>query len=276
MIRRALILAGLLLAILPPSAPQARESRAALLDYLGGQGCVIGPATRHEVAAAGLAPDVLDALANKARANGQADQQGDWLVLSRDLCTIRLPQISPVLKLADPDVRRNFSDKKVGRGGGRPGCYLKTDALLADLQASRGWDADRANSEYIRLVAAALISGDMTIYMDTPVAAPPGFQLLTGECGRVPEIDAMRRDHAVLTGQFDPLIRTLATVTICKKGGHPDIFRSEIASLVISGIRDPNAWRWMELLVIAMGAGWYEGMGATDIGTPRPPFCHYE
>ncbi len=37
--------------------------------------------------------------------------------------------------------------------------------------------------------------------------------------------------------------------------------------------RNGNAWLLFEFQVIAMGAGWYEGMTFIERGTPRPPLC---
>jgi hypothetical protein len=39
------------------------------------------------------------------------------------------------------------------------------------------------------------------------------------------------------------------------------------------GGKAPNAWIGFEITVIAMGAGWYEGMSPTRKGRPRPPLC---
>jgi hypothetical protein len=36
-----------------------------------------------------------------------------------------------------------------------------------------------------------------------------------------------------------------------------------------------NAWTMMDRLVLAIGAGWVEGLNATERGTPRPPICSY-
>ncbi len=36
-----------------------------------------------------------------------------------------------------------------------------------------------------------------------------------------------------------------------------------------------TAWLWFEFEIIAMAAGWYEGIGPKSRGEARPPLCHY-
>ena len=270
---RAVVLAALLTL---PQVTRADETRADLLDFLSHQGCTIGPTTRQAAVKAGFTDAGLDALADEARAKGQAEQQRDWLVLSPGFCTIRPPQIASALRLDDPDVRKHFMARDAMAADGYLGCFFDTEAMRSEVKARRGWDDDTTTNEYIRLVGASLISGEMTFYSDTPLATPVGFALLTGDCAELPDIQAIRQDHAVLIEQFDPLVRVLGQATICEDGGMPAVFEAEAALAAIPGDKSKNAWQWFEVVLIAMGAGWYEGMGATDIGTPRPPFCHYE
>ncbi len=266
-------LAGLLAQSLPADADQGR---AALLDHLGGQGCVIGPATRPAALKAGFSAAALDALADEAVASGQGEVQRDWLVLAPALCTIRPSQITPALRLDDPDVRRHFSARDAHAADDAPGCFLDSANLMRETRITRGWSADIANAEYMRLVGAGLISGEMTFYSDTPLATPVGFALLTGDCADIPDIGAIRQDHALLIDRFDPLVRAMGRETVCEKGGTPDIFEVEKALAAMPGDKTSNAWQWLEILMIAMASDWYEGGSATEKGTPHPPFCHFE
>ncbi len=93
--------------------PAAAEDRAstqetteeALLTYLGGDGCVIGPQSADAAMAAGLDGDALKALGARLLADGSAEQQRDWILLGPEVCTIRFPDVTSELTLNSPEVQ---------------------------------------------------------------------------------------------------------------------------------------------------------------------------
>ncbi|WP_407352504.1 hypothetical protein [Luteimonas sp. R10] len=257
-------------------APTVAAQPASLLDFFAGQGCAIGPTTRNAALAVGYEPKAIDALTETARRNPNTVMTGGWLVLPSDVCEIRIPAVANELKLTDPEVRKSISAPDTYAADGDPGCFLDRERLFQELRRTRSWDDDKFNLEYIRLIGGSIASGDMTFYTDNPLRTPVGFQLITGECADVPKISEINRSHAFLIELFDPLVRANAAHIVCESGA--SLITPEFPGIAqtLSGIEVPNAWLAMEIQMIAMGAGWYEGMSMTNKGTPRPPLCHYE
>lgn len=86
----------------------------------------------------------------------------------------------------------------------------------------------------------------------------------------------IKQSQELLHRYFDPLIRANAEHVVCEDGAlllSPEFLG--IARSLTNG-KNRNAWLGFEIQVIAMGAGWYEGLGWNRRGTPRPPLCHYE
>lgn len=56
-------------------------------------------------------------------------------------------------------------------------------------------------------------------------------------------------------------------------------FTAEMQGMAVDGSGDAtppiNAWLYFEYDLIAMAAGWREGMSWTSKGNLRPPLCHY-
>lgn len=242
---------------------QANEN---LLDFLGGQGCVIGPGSDEILQAAGFDPAALSTL------QSQGSAQGNWTLLPREICTIRLPDITSDLTL--DDVRPFLSAADEYAEFDNMGCFLKTDLMQKDLIA-KGWSADRAFWGYITIVGQGLVNGDWTFYTDTVLQTPIGFQYIGGgDCGAVEGVDMKRANHPVLARTFGEYVRESAPLIPCERGGtlmHTGW--SDIMERLSDG-QNTNAWVTWEMSVIAMAAGWYDGMSATEKGTPRAPMCY--
>ncbi|MCG7623487.1 hypothetical protein MHM97_08935 [Epibacterium sp. Ofav1-8] len=89
-------------------APPPETEDAALLTFLGGDGCVIGPHSAGAATAAGFDGDALTALGARLLADGSAEKQGDWIVLGPEVCTIRIPDVTPELTLNSAEVQATF------------------------------------------------------------------------------------------------------------------------------------------------------------------------
>ncbi|TKW67382.1 MAG: hypothetical protein DI616_06975 [Paracoccus denitrificans] len=270
--KAAFILA--LTASIAATAPARADDRAALIDFFAARGCAIGPATRDAAIAEGFSAEFIDAVAlAEAQING-ATKTGAWLVLAPESCTIRMPDVSSRMKVEDEDVGPVFTASEEDAELGYDGCYASA-SLFETVQQSRGWDPDTANEEYIRFVAENLISKQLSFYSDSPLSTPPGLMLTTGPCADFPGIKDVRESQNFLAANFDPILRRMMTENMCEDisvGLYLDI--NELSGLK-PGTRTTNAWTSFEAVLIGMGAGWYEGMSATEKGVPRPPLCHY-
>lgn len=233
-------------------------------DFLGKHGCVIGPGTRDAALKAGFAEAAVDQWMGAIPAE-------NWQMV--DDCTITPPDITPILKLTDPEVQASFSSPD--QSDEVAGCFLDNDLLREELQRRRGWSADKALTEYIALVGASLVSGEMAFYDESLIILPGGFTLLTGTCGDAfPKTDDARENHAFMIENFDALIRKNAEGVSCKSDTTWNMDIAEYAADLSQSPR-PNAWIGMELWMIGTAAGWREGMTMTSKGMPRPPACHY-
>lgn len=252
----------------------AQDDSAALAAFFSGQGCAIGPSTTSAAIAAGFSAEAVERFTGDAHSDPSAERTGDWVVLAPSVCQITLPEIVSAVSIDAPEVLANTSAFDAYEED--PGCYLAGPDLFEDLQETRGWDADRANLEYIRLLGAALISGDMAFYSDDPLRTPPGPVFIGGACADIPQRPAIERDQALLRDHFDAIVRANSKYVRCREGesGMGPHLGETIST--VSGETPTNAFIGFEYQIIAMAASWYEGMSGSRRGTPRPPFCHFE
>lgn len=208
-------------AVLAMSSATAGAGDEALIDFLAGQGCAIGPTTRMLAIEAGFEEAAIEALAETASADPDSVQSGDWIVLSADSCEIRPPRVTSELRLDDPEIRSRISAVDAYTVEDERGCFLDTDNLYEELMATRGWQPDKAMLEYLRLLAETLVSGELAFYSDDILRTPAGFQLTSGDCADVPNIEEIRRSHRVLIDNFDRLIRADMEHAVCEADGAP-------------------------------------------------------
>jgi hypothetical protein len=252
-----------------------------LVDVLGGHGCVIGPASRAAAIAAGFDQEEIDEFAEAVlRLNGELDR-GDYIVLKQWQCEIRLPdEISSRYTVRSPEIVAITSAIDAFADDGWPGCFLHDPATAFDKL--NGGGRGSGFQEFFSFVASAIIAGDLRYYSDSSTRAPPSFQVVTGECAKVPDIEAIRQSHAAVRDGFGTYIRSLGAATPCEGEA---LFNIETyLSAYVQGV-DPaitaedqpryNAGIWMEYMMITLAAGWRDGMSATEIGTLRPPLCSY-
>ena len=176
--------------------------------------------------------------------------------------------------MSDPEVVQNLSAIDAYENDGDIGCFL-TGSVLETVKASRNWNDDKANLEYLRFLSASIISGELSFYSPNPLRTPPGFIVTSGKCAEAPQMPDIKRSHDLLIRHFGALIRAdAAGEASCEPSGVPSWKFHEIADEIIGG-KPHNAWMGFEISIIAMGAGWYDGITATNKGRPRPPLCRY-
>ena len=264
-------------AVLLALAASPAAADPALLDFMGGQGCTFGADSRAAAKAAGFDDARIETLIKQALAEGYAERQRDYIVLDVSLCTIRLPEITSAYTVTSPEIRAMTSEP--GEMG-EPGCFLRDPPT--DFDALKGSIPGAGFADYITFVGAGLISGDLRFYSPSSLMVPPGFQVLTGDCADVPNIDAIRRSHAFLASGFGDYIRALGAEMPCNAAGFGTLTSDFTARMQGADPAKPledqleiNAWLFFEYEMIAMAAGWHEGMTGTEKGDPRPPICHY-
>ncbi|MFZ1471211.1 MAG: hypothetical protein WAT09_19855, partial [Paracoccaceae bacterium] len=76
------------------AATPAIADDAALIAFMGGQGCTFGADSRAAAIAAGFSEATIESAIDTALANRRAKQEGVYVVLDRRICTIRLPEIT--------------------------------------------------------------------------------------------------------------------------------------------------------------------------------------
>ncbi|GHC58417.1 hypothetical protein [Neogemmobacter tilapiae] len=260
------------------TSPVAAD-QAELLEFMGGQGCTFGADSRAAAVEAGFAEADIDALTTTALLDGAANQEGAYVVLSEELCTIRLPDIPSRYKTTSPEIVAITSAVDAFVADGDHGCFLLEPIEAFDK--FKGGAKGAGYLDYLRFVASAMVAGDLTAYGTDPLHIFPGFQVVTGNCAQIPHIQDIQRSHQTLAFVFGPMIRKVGAEREC---GDDDRYvlndahsaellrRQKVAQL---GFVPANEWMWAEVTFIAIGAGWYENMTATEMGTPRPPLCHY-
>lgn len=244
-------------------------------DFLVGQGCAIGPGTLALAAKEGIPSGAIEAVLAEAEGDADVVRTGDWVVLPPRLCTIRPPVVKSRIGMSDPEVKAATSAIDAYAEFGDIGCFLEGPGLAERVQATRGWDADMANREYLQFLAENLGNGNLAFYRDTALSTPPGIQVLTGDCANVPNIEEIRASLDLRDRYLDQLIREDAEGVSCESDEAPSyIFMDRVAERTKG--KNTNAWLFAEVRFIAMGAGWYEGVSATEKGRPRPPLCRLE
>jgi hypothetical protein len=248
---------------------------------MGGQGCTFGTDSPTAALAAGFDDATIDRLITTALAYGGARREGYYVVLERQLCTIRLPDnIASPYTVSSPEIVAITSAIDAYAADGTPGCFL-VDPIEA-FHALEGGDLDAGFDAYLQFIASNLISGDLRYYGPSPLETPRGFLIVTGSCAEAVDSEAIRSNHFYLTKGFGEYTRQLGERMSCT-GSQPVDWTIPLAEM-LQGINptDPvesqpehNAWLWLEYQMIARAAGWYEGMSGTEKGTPRPPLCHY-
>lgn len=266
--------AGLAASLIAGMISVASAQPANLADFIADQACAIGPQTRSAAIAAGRDAKAVDALIASAQQDPKTVKTGQWLVLSSAQCRIKPPVVASAIKLSDPEVRSSVSSPTVPTADGEVGCFLDTSHLFEELRRTRSWDEERIHQEYLRMLGASMVSGELSFYSNDPLWTPM-FQLTTGDCGKLPHMADIKRSHENLIALFDPLIRANAVNVECARRASPLTNELHEIARTLSKGAITNAWAGMEIKLIAMGAGWYEGISATNPGMPRPPLCHY-
>lgn len=280
MIRRSKTFATVLAIAAGPAAADE-----ALLGYMGGQGCTFGVDSMVGAVAAGFDAEEIDLLISNMLNTGQASQQGIWVVLDKTACTIRLPDIQSELTVESPEIQAiaPYIREEYDLGDGPvvdEGCFME-DAFTM-FEALSGGDPDRANADYLRFLGASMIAGEARFYSTSPLSTPRGLQVMTGECARAPNVATIQASQAVLANKFGDFVRQVGPRTPCGEDLTYEAARIVAQLQGVDVMADDlsdedlfNAWLYFEWTIISMAAGWYEGMSATERGTPRPPLCHY-
>lgn len=264
--------------------PADFAGHADLISHLAHQGCTLGPSSDDRLDEAGFAPGSVADLAYSALAAGLAAREGDYTVLGPELCTIRLPRIESRWTVADAAIRNDapfmrVEDGATGATGLMEGCFLADPlALMTDMNAG---DAEAGFRDYIDLIAAGIIAGEIRFYSDDPFRTPPGFQIMDGDCAEIANLDQITGTHSTLASGFDAWIRAAGAYNRCGEeafswppgldaalqGFNPDVPVEEQPPM--------NAFMAMEWMMITMAAGWHEGMSLMERGHPRPPLCTF-
>jgi hypothetical protein len=239
------------------------------------RGCVIGASVVADAVAQGISPRDIGAYMAKVQSDPTTEATGDWIVLSETACKLKPPAILSKIKSTDPEVIQNISEIDTEAGNGQKRCWLDGQELVAAVQRSRGWDREKAMTEYIRFLGAGVVSGDFSFFSPSPLSTPPGFIATFGFCADRPDVLKMKESHAVLIQHFGAAVRADATgKAACEAGEAPS---HEMAGIIekLIGREPPNAWLFMEIKFISMGAGWWEGMSHREKGRPTPPLCRF-
>ncbi|WP_103255882.1 hypothetical protein [Tabrizicola aquatica] len=254
------------------------NANAELLDFMGGQGCTFGTESRAAAVAAGFAEADIDALIATALAESDAEQQGAYVVLERQICTIRLPDgISSPYSVASPEIVAITTPINEFASEGQPGCFLTNPRATFE---SLGLD----ERDYYRFVAAGILSGDLRQFGQDPLTVPKGLRVVSEECAATADIDAIRSGHVRLQSVFGEYVRQLGERMPCE-GPLPDVMWTTVLSDLLQEAdatypydpppADYNAWLWLEYLLIFEAAGWQERRG-TNSDEAMPPLCHYD
>lgn len=268
---RVLTAAGVMLML---ASGVAYADDAAAQTYLAENGCVVGPQERMAPGASGIHPRLRE-IASAALAEGRAERQGDWIVLGPEACTMRPPVIETAFDATSPAVQRSISDIDAHAEIEQQGCFIDSETLQTELMAQDGLSAAEAAVAYYAVLADGVINQQMSFFSDDILRTPAGFQLLTGACAGVPQIEDIRRSQALMLEHFDALVRDNARRVRCEENASP--VSVEVAQ-TLSDLTDGasvNQWTMMDLMLIALGAGWVEGISDTERGTPRPPICSH-
>lgn len=272
---RTITLAALLAMAAAAAGRAAGPAADPVASFLGPEGCVIGPETEAAAGAAGISAAMLADFAARAEAAPGSHRTGEWLLVGPGLCAISFPPIESELTLDDPEVKASFSAMDEYADLGDIGCFLNGDKLVELLQQTRGWSRERAHDARMSLIGAGVQSGDIVFYSDDPLRMPPGFGLAAGACGEAPGMEEARASHALLMRHLDAYLRDVAAATECREGESPVNSYDPLFLNRLTEGRYRNAWGFLEVMLMAIAAGWYEGESLTEKGMPRPPLCHF-
>lgn len=258
---------------------------ARFLTYLGGHGCTLSPDSVDGAVAQGILRDDILEITGAALENGEAREQGDYIVFADTSCEIRLPEIASkysvtdaVIREGSPYVREVFEDGDLTIV--EEGCFVD-DAftMFAELEE---FDPRAGFAAFMAFTGAGIISGDVRFYATSPLSTPKGFQITTGpDCDSAPNVAQINASHRFLNEGFGEYVRFVGRATECgdaishEAGPFAADLQGFNPSLDIDDQPPINAWLDFEFLFITMAAGWHEGMSDVDRGTPRPPLCHY-
>jgi hypothetical protein len=264
-------------------AGAARADEAALLQFMGGQGCTFGVESRAAAVEAGFSGADIDALIDQTLANEAAQREGGYVVLGESVCDIRVPDPDSPFAVSSPEIVPMTSGINDFAADGFPGCFLVDPSGAFDALAGQG--PGSGFLDYARFVGTGIAAGRISFYGNSPLTVPPGFQIIDGPCADVPNIAAIRRRQATLQVVFGVMIRDMGEANVCGPDASPSATIEQMDTLIRFQGGDPddlqnvgdgvNAWMWMEIFMLTIAAGWYEGMTGTEKGTPRPPLCHY-
>ncbi|MGB0902335.1 hypothetical protein [Halocynthiibacter sp.] len=251
------------------AVPAAAE--VSLSQFLGPHGCAIGPSTEAAALGAGYSQAGIDDL----KIVPEGIVSGQWVFLPEPICQIELPQVVSEISMDDPEVLAATSAPDAYAQYGDPGCFLDGEKLRNFLILGRGWDREQMFREYVRFLAAGLMSGELRFYSDAPLRTPPGFQMLSGACAEVTGTDAMAENHNLLTDLFVPFLQAAGKSEEAANCAEGDVFGTQSWEVIeqLSAGRNTNAHLAFEMQLITIGAGWYDGMSSAARGTPRPPLC---
>jgi hypothetical protein len=264
-------------------AGAARADEAALLLFMGRQGCTFGVESRAAAVEAGFSGADIDALIERALGDGNARREGEFVVLGESVCDIRLPDLTSPYTASSPEIVAMTSGIDEFAADGFPGCFLLDPTGAFDDVLGKGEGGGFL--EYLRFAGASIAAGRISFYGNSPLTVPPGFQIIDGPCADVSNIAAIRRRQATLQVVFGVMIRDMGETNVCGPDAWPSATIEQMDTLIRFQGGDPgdlqnvgdgvNAWMWMEIFMLTAAAGWHEDMTATDMGRPRPPLCHY-
>ena len=252
---------------LVPAAAAAGE--AELIDFLQHEGCTIGAPVIEKAERHGFSAADIGQLAQDALDRGEAQQEGDWVVLDRSVCKIQLPRIETPYSSSDAFLASSIKSVVAETEDARPGCYLR-DGWKA-FQNLPGLTEDQGFLAYLEFLSAEMIAGRSGFFDNSPLRSAYGFTVVPSEfCASLPAAQDMHGNFQVFEKHFGSAVRYMFENTACQ-----DVPAGWIGAQEQIGETNRNAWLWFEYNIIAMAAGWYEGIGANSRGVARPPLCHY-
>jgi hypothetical protein len=251
----------------------AQAENDQIKKFLSVNGCVIGPATRDLAVSQNIDRKTFEAYVTALRTQPGTVKNGDWLLLSSELCAILPPVITSAININDPEVAGSLSPINAYTNEWAKGCFLDSGKLVEALGKSRNWSLDKVHQEYWRFLGASIVAGDLSFYSVDPLRTPPGFIATGGACANTPEMTDIKHNHALLIKHFGAMVRKdAAGEAICELGAAPTWKMTQIIG-ELTGKQATNAYMHFEVMMIALGAGWYED--ATQTRKPRPPLCRY-
>jgi hypothetical protein len=244
----------------------------------GGYGCTIGPESRRAAMQAGFDEAEIAAYAERMVAEGKAVDRGGYVVLDEATCAIRLPVLHADLTVASPEIAALIVRREDGEEPEANGCFLE------DLPRyfQQRYPGAEGSDIYLQFLAQGIVSGDLRFFSSSALRTPPGFRVMTGDCGAGPEATSVAASGRHISDEdFGAYMRLRMRLTVCEGAVDPAVMAQ---SITVQGgdpaahehAEDVNAWLWFEYDMIGIGAGWVNGATWRSRGKPRPPLCHYE